>query len=577
MENDLQTYHQALNDFRRARSKAAMQRFWAGIQGKSLELLPYDKISSTLQAVNRTDLGLQTVKLKDIIGSVGRADDFTRDFLPLKDADIFRWAQVKTAMTSPASTGVPPVHLYKVGDAYFVLDGNHRVSIAKEMGLEEIEAYVTEVKTRVPISPTITPKELLLKAKYVEFLNETRLDQILPGVDFSLNFVENYPLLKEHIEVHRYYMGLEQKREVDYEEAVRDWYEKVYLPVVKAINNSGLREEFKNMTVTDLYLWVLDQQSMLQEALGMPIRTENAADYMAMQEGKEVKPPSSRGEQHFEETVFSPQPSSAANELLLGKVQDDCLFRDILVAIGDYDQSWNALEEAILINRCSSGHIRGLHVIAPEDKVDAETHQQMETRFEQRLKAAGIEGKLLAVAGDITQMIMEHSLLSDLLVMKLTYPPTGGLIDRLTSGIASILRNVKRPVLLVKEQVRPPEKMLIVYNGSSKSKEALFIGAYFSARWGAKLTLFTLDDGTPDLQTEMSYAKTYLRKLNLEFEYILRHDEPFVDAILEAAISSNATMIVMGGYSGDSLLDRVFGSDIDVLLEKNALPLLISQ
>ena len=149
MVDDLTTYHQALNDFRRARSKAAMQRFWASIQGKSLNLLPYDKISSTLQAVSRTDIGLQNVKLKDIIGSVGRADDFTSDFLPLRDEDIHRWAQVKTAMTSPASAGVPPVHLYKVGDAYFVLDGNHRVSIAKQMGMDEIEAYVTEFKTRV--------------------------------------------------------------------------------------------------------------------------------------------------------------------------------------------------------------------------------------------------------------------------------------------------------------------------------------------------------------------------------------------------------------------------------------------
>ena len=86
MVDDLTTYHQALNDFRRARSKAAMQRFWASIQGKSLNLLPYDKISSTLQAVSRTDIGLQNVKLKDIIGSVGRADDCRwMDDLPLHE------------------------------------------------------------------------------------------------------------------------------------------------------------------------------------------------------------------------------------------------------------------------------------------------------------------------------------------------------------------------------------------------------------------------------------------------------------------------------------------------------------
>jgi len=95
----------------------------------------------------------------------------------------------------------------------------------------------------------------------------------------------------------------------------------------------------------------------------------------------------------------------------------------------------------------------------------------------------------LVVAGDITNRITEHSLLNDLVTMKLSFPPTGSLIDRLTSGIASILRNSKRPVLLVKERVLPPDRMLIVYNGSPKSKEALFIGAYYAARWGTGLTL----------------------------------------------------------------------------------------
>ena len=96
MEKDITTYQKALDDFKRARSKAALQRFWAGIRGKSLDLLPYDEISAKLQAFNKVDRGLQTVKLKDIVGSVGRNEDFDRNFSPLNDADIIRWAQVKT-------------------------------------------------------------------------------------------------------------------------------------------------------------------------------------------------------------------------------------------------------------------------------------------------------------------------------------------------------------------------------------------------------------------------------------------------------------------------------------------------
>ena len=216
-----------------------------------------------------------------------------------------------------------------------------------------------------------------------------------------------------------------------------------------------------------------------------------------------------------------------------------------------------------------------MHVIHPEDRIDEETHHKMEARFEQRLKEVGIEGKLLIVKGDITSRISEHSLLSDLLVLRLNFPP-GGMIDRLTSGITSILRNARRPVLLVKEKVLPPEKMLIVYNGSAKSKEALFMGAYYAARWETQLVLFTLDDGTEVLETEISYAKTYLRKLNIDFEYVIKRDEPFVKATLETAAHVKATMIVMGGYSGDSIFDRIFGSEIDALLKETSLPILIS-
>ena len=577
MEKDVTTYQKALDDFKKARSKAALQRFWAGIRGKSLDLLPYDEISAKLKAFNKVDRGLQSVRLKDIVGSVGRNEDFDRNFSPLNDADIIRWASVKTAMTSLNSTGLPPVSLYKIGEAYFVLDGNHRVSIAREMGLDMIEAYVTELYTRVPVSASITPEELQNKATYVEFLEQTRLDLIIPGIDFSLSRADTYPLLAEHIDVHRYYMGQEQAREIPYEEAALDWYEKVYQPVVEMINSSGLREEFPRLTVTDLYLWVLDQQSILQEALGIPIRTGHAAEYMALQEGKTIKASGSQTEQHFEDTVFSGREQAAPELPLTAEYPEGCLFRDILVAIGDHDDYWSALEQAILINRCPSGHVRGLHVISPSDLLGEEEHRKMETRFEERLAAAGMGGKLLIVSGDITGQISEHSLLSDLLVLHLAFPPSGNILDRLTSGIGTILRGARRPILIVKDQAQLLDRLLVVYNGSPKSREALFVSAYLAGRYGARLWLLTLDDGSPDLETEMSYAKTYLRKLDLDYEYILRKDGNLADAILEEAAANGATAILIGGYSGNSLFDRLFGSNIESLLQKTKLPVLICQ
>ena len=99
-----------------------------------------------------------TVPLDSIVGSVGRYEDFTRDFLPRRDSDKERWARVE--FLANESTGLPPVELFQIGDAYFVNDGNHRVSVARQSGHTHIEAYVTDVHTRVPLSPGIQAKRI---------------------------------------------------------------------------------------------------------------------------------------------------------------------------------------------------------------------------------------------------------------------------------------------------------------------------------------------------------------------------------------------------------------------------------
>ena len=189
---------------------------------------------------------LEIVPLNKIIGSVGRTSDFDRNFLPLTDSDEHRWANVKTHMTSPTSKGLPAVDLYKIGEAYFVLDGNHRVSVAKLAGFQEIEAYVTELHTKVPIDSSISAEELIRKAAYSDFLEATRLDEYIPGVDFTLNRISDYELLQEHIAVHRYYMGLEADHDIGEKKAALHWYDQVYLPVVVVISESGLSEVMKD-------------------------------------------------------------------------------------------------------------------------------------------------------------------------------------------------------------------------------------------------------------------------------------------------------------------------------------------
>jgi len=567
---DANTYRQALDDFRRARSKAAMQRFWAGIRGRSLDLLPYDEISTKLRAVSRTDRGIKQVPLKDIIGSVNRIQDFDRNFLPLRDDDIYRWAGVKTAMTSPLAKGVPPVSLYQIGDAYFVLDGNHRVSIAKEMGMETIEAYVTEIKTKVPISRTLTSDELVQKAAYVNFLEDTKIDQILPGVDFSLHLIENYPLLKEHINVHQYYMGIEKNRPVSFEEAVRHWYETLYSPVTAIIESSGLHHALRDLTVTDLYLWLLDQQNALQSDLGIELKPENVLDYAAGKEG--IK--SGSGWSTAEEQIMQ--------VLLKGDEQpqnpyQDCLFQHVTVALSEDDPDWIALEQAILVDRCSNTAIRGVHVKSPGTQKLAVEMDVYRQRFDQRLSEAGMRGKFFLREGGPASALLEFSLLSDLLVLKLSHPPAASLMDRISHGIITILQQSRRPVLFVKEKPLAISSILLPFNSGQRSKEALYIAAYYAARYGCQLHLLLVMKGLDQDEVNRYYARTYLERLGVKAEYHQGSSESLTADVVNLAETLSVSTLILGGYENTTILDRVFRQTIDEILAQVPIPVMICQ
>jgi len=109
--------------------------------------------------------------------------------------------------SSLRAVGLPPIEVYQIGEVYFVQDGNHRVSVAYQLGARYIQAYVTEVQTRVPLTPDVQPVDLILMAEYADFLEGTRLDELRPGADLRTSIPGQYQALSEHIDVHRYYMG----------------------------------------------------------------------------------------------------------------------------------------------------------------------------------------------------------------------------------------------------------------------------------------------------------------------------------------------------------------------------------
>ena len=134
------------SDFTRARRRALLRRVLARLRKNpaSNQLLSFDDVRRVLRANNRHYLGTRVVEVQKIVGSVGRREEFDRSFLPLKASVAQRWKRIDRALHR--GEDLPPVDLYKMGDAYFVLDGNHRVSVARYHGLPTVEAVVTECR-----------------------------------------------------------------------------------------------------------------------------------------------------------------------------------------------------------------------------------------------------------------------------------------------------------------------------------------------------------------------------------------------------------------------------------------------
>ncbi len=239
-------------------------------------LLSFDQVQELLRDRFEIDRGTQLIPISNIVGSVGRYRDFDRAFLPLSGANQERWKRLDIALNELRN--LPPIDVYKIGDVYFVRDGNHRVSVAKANGLSDIEAQVTEIESRVPLTPDVDVDALIIKAEYAQFLAQTRLDETRPDQQIVLTEPGRYRILLEHIEVHRYYLGLQWNREPDLAEAAVSWYDTVYCPIIQAIQESAVLREFPQRTAADLYLWVAYHRELLRERYGvMPADRDVAA------------------------------------------------------------------------------------------------------------------------------------------------------------------------------------------------------------------------------------------------------------------------------------------------------------
>jgi nucleotide-binding universal stress UspA family protein len=571
----------AAQDFQRARRKAAWKEIMARLTGKSIGLLSYEDVRKKLRARPKGTKVLKDIPLDAIVGSVGRYNDFTRDFLPLKDMNQDRWVKIKSAISD--MRGVPPIDVYKIGEVYFVIDGNHRVSVARQMGSPQIQAYVTELKTRVPLTPEVKPEELIIKARYADFLERTHLDELRPGADLNVTLPGKYRVLDEHIQTHRYFMGKEQKREIPFDQAVTHWYDHVYMPVIEVIREQGLLKDFPERTETDLYLWIMEHRVALEKEVGWAVNTSIAAsDLVEQYGGNHAHRVTRLGERILEAIVpdeLEPGPppgewrrlketEESSNEI------DEHLFKDLLVPISEEKHSWRALDQALIIAQREKGRLLGLHVVDAKDDPDGTHLETIQEQFQLRCKQVGITGMFSTTTGIIANQICLRSRFSDMIVVGLAYPPADQPLSRLSSGFGSIVRRCPRPILAVPGEPTPLNRALLSFDGSPKAEEALYLATYLAGKWHISLSVLTvLDSGKVNNKT-LKQAQNYIETHAVSAEYIKRKGS-VAEEIMKVAEDQEIDFLIMGGYGAAPVMEVVLGSSVDQVLRESHRPVLI--
>ncbi|MGC8764542.1 MAG: DUF4032 domain-containing protein [Brevinematia bacterium] len=260
--NEYDLRFNAKRRFERARKKAFINELLSKLLNRENELLQLDEIKYLVPPKAMVYRGIHSIPISKIIGSEGRYRDFDRDFLPKQDNTSSRWQNIEIAKEKDII--LPPISVYKIGDHYVVRDGNHRVSVAREMGQEFIDAEITELFTPVKIED-FSQKGLLIAESYNYFLEKTGFDKIIPGVIIKLTNPWGYYRLVEHINTYRYFLGEKRKGEVSWEEAVKSWYNEMYLPIIKLIKKKRIMRDFPEREPGDLYIWIMDHWHFLKE------------------------------------------------------------------------------------------------------------------------------------------------------------------------------------------------------------------------------------------------------------------------------------------------------------------------
>jgi hypothetical protein len=250
----------AQSDFGRARRRAfgsSLARRLRREPGDVNVILPFDEVVAALGRRAERRLGLQTIDLDTIVGTVDRTREFDRNFRPTSRRVKRRWQRIAEA--TRRGEAMPPIDVYRIADMHFVSDGHHRVSVARHQGLEVIDAYVTEIVTEVGADADVRLHDLALKSHERLFFERVPLPAELRR-RIQLSQGSWYAGLAEGVEAWGLRLMQARKEFMTREEVAREWFEQEFEPVVQLIREENLAE---GLTDAEAYARIVSLRYLL--------------------------------------------------------------------------------------------------------------------------------------------------------------------------------------------------------------------------------------------------------------------------------------------------------------------------
>lgn len=274
-------------DFNRARNKALINEIQHILNPEEATLISFNDVRSLLKPKNEVYKGMQVIPINLIVGSEGRFKDFDNHFFPKSSFLKKRWENIDLAHLTDVN--LPAISVYEVGGLYFVRDGNHRVSVAKARGVENIDAEVVSLQSEIKLKPTSTidqiQKQVINYEKRV-FYAETNFGDITDYWCLDFSVPGQYDEIYNHILMHKYYINQNVSLEIPFEEAVISWFENVYMPVIKALEGHHLMRHFRGRTKSDMYVFLIKYWDDIKSKLGNDFSLDQATENFKKQYAK---------------------------------------------------------------------------------------------------------------------------------------------------------------------------------------------------------------------------------------------------------------------------------------------------